>query len=188
MNLASLLVNAVFTKLFHGWVKIQSLKSSNEHTEWNKAEAFGRLPCRARGGGKGPGSLGQGLILSCRFGISNIAYEEVLQPCLSLTLTKIEGSWSINFYAELLLIFFKILHITQMARVTGAVITREIFVGISVESLAVNPSYRTCGLKFRNSLTNAVVFKEWRHHSLYSVLCICMHQTYLSLYILKMSF
>lgn len=47
-----------------------------------------------------------------------------------------------------------------MARVIGAVITREIFVGISDESLAVNPSYRTCGLKFRNSLTNAVVFKE----------------------------
>lgn len=76
-----------------------------------------------------------------------------------------------------------------MARVIGAVITREIL-GIHVRSLAVNSSYRTCGLKIRNSLTNAVVFKEWRHHSLYSILCICMHEaaTYHSLYIFKMSF
>lgn len=68
MNLASLLVNAIFPKLFHGWVRIRSLKSSNEHTGWKKCDVFGRLPCRAQGEGKGPVSLGQGLILSYRFG------------------------------------------------------------------------------------------------------------------------
>lgn len=97
MNLASLLANAVFPKLFHGWVRIQSLKSSNEHIEWNKPEAFGSLPCRARGGGKAPVSLGQGLILRYRFGISNIAYEEVLQPSLSLTpACPAAGPWAVH--------------------------------------------------------------------------------------------
>lgn len=71
MNLASLLVNAVSPKLFHGWVRIWSLKSSNEHIEWNKVEAFWGLPCRARGGGTGPVSLGQALMSSYRFGTSN---------------------------------------------------------------------------------------------------------------------
>lgn len=59
-----------------------------------------------------------------------------------------------------------------MARVTAVVITREISVGISDGSLAVSPSYGTWGLKCKDALANAVVFKEWRQRSLSSVVYV----------------
>lgn len=98
MNLASLLTNAVLPKLFHGWVRIRSLKSGDEHLEWNKAEVFGILPCRAIGGGKALVSLGRCLILRYRFVVSNrTCGRSVPKPCLSLTpVCSAAGPWALH--------------------------------------------------------------------------------------------